>query len=80
MNAYPTTSGPLEDISPRTAELIEAAAELLLLSRRSRPDAGRHDWQSFTATVLPLLFDDEITADDICDAIEIASRQEGING
>ena len=77
MNAYPTTSGPLEDISPRTVELIEAAAELLLLSRRSRPDAGRHEWQSFTATVLPLLFDDEITADDICDAIEIASRQGG---
>lgn len=69
----------MEDISPRAAELIEAAAELLLLSRRSRPDAGRHEWQSFTATVVPQLFDVEISADDICNAIETASRQEGIS-
>lgn len=67
-------------MTPRTADLIEAAAELMLLSRRSRPDDGRNEWKAFAATVLPLLFDDEISADDICNAIETAARQEGING
>lgn len=69
----------LTDINPRTAELIEAAAELMLLSRRSRPDDGRHEWRSFAATVLPLLFEDDLSALDICKAIETAARQEGIN-
>ncbi len=67
------------DIDARTAELIEAAAELMLLSRRSRPDDGRHEWRSFAATVLPMLFGDDLSALDICKAIETASRQEGIN-
>lgn len=67
------------DIDPRTAELIEAAAELMLLSRRSRPDDGWHEWKAFAATVLPMLFEDDLNADDIVSAVETAARQEGIN-
>ena len=66
------------DMTPRTAELIEAAAELMLLSRRSRPDDGRHEWRSFAAKVLPLLFGDNLSARDIYKAIKTAERQEGI--
>ena len=69
---------PLTDIDARTAELIEAAAELMLLSRRSRPDGGFHQWRSFAATVLPLLFEDDLKADEIFSAIETAARQEGL--
>ena len=63
----------------RTAELIEAAAELMLLSRRSRPDDGRHEWKAFAAAVLPDLFKEDLSADDIVGAIETAARQEGLN-
>ena len=66
------------EIDSRTAELIEAAAELMLLSRRSRPDDGWHEWRSFAATVLPLLFEEDLSADDIVGAIETATRQEGL--
>lgn len=67
------------DIAPRTAELIEAAAELMLLSRRSRPDDGRHEWKAFAATVLPMLFGDDLSETELIGSIETAARQEGIN-
>ena len=67
------------EIDSRTAELIEAAAELMLLSRRSRPDDGRHEWKAFAATVLPDLFKEDLSEDEIVGAIETAARQEGLN-
>ena len=79
MSIRPTTSGPSSDMDRRTAELIEAAAELMLLSRRSRPDDGRNEWKAFAATVLPDLFKEDLSEDDIVGAIETAARQEGIN-
>ena len=66
-------------MDPRTAELIEAAAELMLLSRRSRPDDGRHEWKAFAATVLPDLFKEDLSGEEILNAVETAARQEGIN-
>ena len=79
MSIRPTTSGPSSDMDRRTAELIEAAAELMLLSRRSRPDDGWHEWRSFAATVLPLLFEEDLSAEEIINAVETAARQEGLN-
>ena len=79
MSIRPTTSGPSSDMGPRTAELIEAAAELMLLSRRSRPDDGRHEWKAFAASVLPMLFGDDLSEIEIIGAIETAARQEGLN-
>ena len=67
------------EMDPRTAALIEAAAELMLLSRGVRPNSGRDEWRSFAATVLPLLFEEDLSADDIVGAIETAARQEGLN-
>ena len=67
------------EIDSRTAELIEAAAELMLLSRRSRPDDGFNEWRSFAARVLPLLFEDDLSENDIVGSIETAARQEGLN-
>ena len=79
MSVRPTTSGPHSDMDHRTAELIEAAAELMLLSRRSRPDDGRHEWKAFAATVLPDLFKEDLSGEEILNAVETAARQEGIN-
>lgn len=66
------------EMDPRTAALIEAAAELMLLSRGFRPKSGRDEWRSFAATVLPLLVEEDLSADEICSAIDTAARQEGI--
>ena len=79
MSIRPTTSGPSSDMDHRTAELIEAAAELMLLSRRSRPDDGRHEWKAFAATVLPDLFKEDLSAEAIINVVETAARQEGLN-
>lgn len=67
------------EMDPRTEALIEAAAELMLLSRGFRANSGRDEWRSFAATVLPLLFEEDLSADDIVGAIETAARQEGLN-
>ena len=66
------------EIDPGTAGLIEAAAELLRLSARTRPELMRWDHKAFAATGLQLLHSDQISVDEIESAIETAARQEGI--
>lgn len=79
MSIRPTTSGPSSDMDPRTAESIEAAADLLRLSARIRPELMRWDHQAFAAKVLPDLFKEDLSVEEILNAVETASRQEGIN-
>ena len=66
------------DMDPRTAEFIEAAADLLQLSARSRPELKRWDHQVFAAEGLHMLYGSNITGFDSAAAVETASRQEGI--
>ena len=66
------------DMTPRTAGLIEAAAELLRLSARTRPELMRWDHKAFAATGLQLLHSDQISVHEIESAVETATRQEGI--
>jgi len=67
------------DIDPRFAEFIEAAADLLRLSARIRPESKRWDHQAFAAEGLHLLYGDTITGFDSAAAVGTATRQEGIN-
>lgn len=66
------------DMDPRTAEFIEAAADLLRLSARIRPELMRWDHQVFAAEGLHMLYGNTITGFDSAAAVETASRQEGI--
>ena len=66
------------DMDPRTAEFIEAAADLLRLSARIRPDLKRWDHQVFAAEGLHMLYDNTITGFDSAAAVETASKQEGL--
>ena len=67
------------DIDPRTADFIEAAADLLRLSARIRPELKRWNHQAFAAEGLHLLYGTTITGFDSAAAVETATRQEGIN-
>ena len=64
------------DMDPRTAEIIEAASDLLRLSARIRPELKRWDHQVFAAEGLHMLYDKTITGIDTAAAIETASIQE----
>ena len=66
------------DMDPRTAEFIEAAADLLQISARIRPELKRWDHQVFAAEGLHMLYGNTITGFDSAAAVETASRQEGI--
>ena len=66
------------DMDPRTAEFIEAAADLLRLSARIRPELKRWDHQVFAAEGLHMLYGSTITGFDSAAAVETASKQEGI--
>ena len=65
------------DMDPRTAEFIEAAADLLRLSARIRQELKRWDHQTFAAEGLHMLYGSTITGFDSAAAVETASRQEG---
>ena len=66
------------DMDPRTAEFIEAAADLLQISARIRPELKRWIHQVFAAEGLHMLYGNTITGFDSAAAVETASRQEGI--
>ena len=68
------------DMDPRTAESIEAAADLLRLSARIRPNFNLEDHREFAVHCLWHLFDgpEGIDSIEIDEAIRTASRQEGI--
>jgi len=67
-----------EDMTLRTAGFIESAATLLGLSRQMRPSLNRWDHQAFAASVLGELFGECITGEEIADAVDTATRQEGL--
>ena len=67
------------EIDPRTAGFIEAAADLLRLSERLRPELKRWAHQTFAAEVLHMLYGSTITGFESSAAVDTASRQEGIN-
>ena len=68
------------ELDPRTAEFIEAAADLLRLSARCRPNFDLEDHREFAVHCLWNLFDgpEGIDSFEIEDAIRTAAKQESI--